>query len=295
MFNKMATAAVALALALTAANFGASSPAVAQKKKDINYEHIINLAGMQRMITQQLSKETILVAMGVDSATHTQKIKASHGLFDRTLKGLRTGDVALQLPPTRNPKILANLDRVEELWSLFDSALQEAMATGAVSRASVAIVADLSVPLMKAMHETVQEYKREAAGEDLFSMMAVAVDTGSYQRMLTQKMAKEFLLVAYGHDVRKNRESLKVSMKEFESTLASMIDGNFEVRLLPAPTPAIRQQLRKVQAMWDRFRPLMEGATAGGKITSKQILRATELNLTLLGEMNRAVQMYEEL
>ena len=96
---------IALAVAAALAVGNASTVLAAGKKSGVNYEHIINLAGMQRMITQQLSKEVILVAMGYEREEHVKQLKSSHALFDRTLNGLREGDVALQLPATDNKNL----------------------------------------------------------------------------------------------------------------------------------------------------------------------------------------------
>ncbi len=295
MFSKLATYRKALVAGLVLGAMSVSLPADAARGKKIDYNHIINLAGMQRMITQQMSKETILLAMGVEKDEHIRQLRSSQALFDRTLRGLREGDVALQLPATENPAILEDISRVDELWSLYNTAVQEGLTDGTLSRASIAIVADLSMPLLKAMGETVQEYKKEAASGDLFSVLAVAIGVGGEQRMLTQKMTKEFLLVAYGHDTNKNRQDLEKSIEEFDNRLQWMLDGNFEVQLLPAPTPDIRAQLRRVQQHWDEFRPMRKVAPGNGTISPAVIEQVSRKNMTLLKEMDVAVQLYEGL
>lgn len=113
--------------------------------------------------------------------------------------------------------------------------------------------------------------------------------------MLSQKMAKEILLIAYQHDTEKNKQNLAKSMAAFESNLTSMIEGNFEIQLLPAPTPKIRAQLRKVQSIWVRFKPIGQETTKSGTISTDDIQQVVGINLSLLEEMNKTLQMYSEL
>ena len=56
------------------------------------YGTVLNLSGKQRMLTQKMSKEIMLIAMGVDVGGNLKNLAATSALFDKTLKGLRDGD-----------------------------------------------------------------------------------------------------------------------------------------------------------------------------------------------------------
>ena len=89
------------------------APAFAADPTAAEYGVVLNLSGKQRMLTQKMSKEIVLIAMGHETGTNVQNLKATADLFDKTLKGLRNGDAGLQLVPTSNPRILRQLDKVE--------------------------------------------------------------------------------------------------------------------------------------------------------------------------------------
>ena len=77
----------------------------------------VNLAGKQRMLTQKIVKETLgLVQRSVD--TDTLKGTAA-SLFNKTLKGLISGDSDLGLSATTDRAILAQLTSVQRLWNIF--------------------------------------------------------------------------------------------------------------------------------------------------------------------------------
>lgn len=279
------------AMALLAA-IGLPAPAGAAPGAKVDYDHIIDLAGQQRMITERISKETILLAMGVKRDERRKQLKELYTTFERTFKGLRDGDDGLRLPGTENPEILEGMSRVGELWTVYGSALQDALNGAELSRANVAIIADLSGPLLEATSRTVQGFKKEANTTGLFSILSVAIEISGRQRMLSQKMAKEFLLIAFGHEADKNRENLRKTMALFEDSLNWLLDGNAEQQVLPAPTPEIRGQLRRVQEHWYEFRPMVSGALDGAEITSELIDRVSSKSMSLLEEADAAVELY---
>lgn len=293
MLRKPVTVLSASAAALMVAIFSVSSNA--QPARKVDYEHIINLASIQSVNAQKMSKETVLIAMGINKDENLKALRASRDLFRRTIRGLRLGDVSLGLPRPKNPKVLKNLDRVDAVWSRYDSALSEWIKAGKATRATVSIIADLDTPLLGAIGETVKAYRQEVAKKGLHSSLSVAIETSSNQRLLTQKMTKEFLLIAYRIDAAKYRKNLAQSYKEFDATLQALMQGNFEIGLLPAPTGEIRAQLRKVQRLWDEFLPIIKAAADGGAISKTMIASVDRMNLALLKEINATVEMYESL
>lgn len=295
MTAKKSLASLIMVSGLVAMALGLSTPTADAVPSGKDYNRVINLSGKQRMLTQKMSKESMLIALGVGVEENIKNLETTRNLFDRTLKGLRNGDNELGLPETKKPTILKALSQVDELWSDFDPAIQASIANGKVEPDQVATIAQLNLPLLKAMNKTVKFYEAEASSSGVNSALAVAINLSGRQRMLTQKMSKEFLLVVYGYEVEKNKESLKQTSELFDRTLKGLIQGDVELGLSPAPTPEIKAQLDKVQQLWTNFSPLMKRAADGSAITSEQVQQVAAQNLPLLKEMNTAVGLFENL
>ena len=295
MTRNLRTLCVAVAFVAMVAIAGFPDAQAQKAQKNINYSHLLATVGMQRTIIQQLSKETVLVALNHQKEETIAQLNESLERFDRTLKGLRDGDAEMKLPAATLPGIVEQLTRIEDLWSLYKSALQQTSEEQTMSRSTVAIVADLNIPLMRAIDGVIAEYKVEASKDHLVSMLAAAVEIGGQQRMLSQKIAKEILLIAYDHETEANKKHLAKSMAAFDSNLGSMIEGNFEIQLLPAPTPKIRGQLRKVQSIWVRFKPIVQETVKSGKISADNIQQVVGMNNSLLEEMGKTLEMYAAL
>jgi len=240
---------------------------------------VINLAGKQRMLTQKMSKEALFIAKGIDVDKNKENLKKTAELFDKTLKGLVDGDSDLKLPKTENKEILAQLNKVKELWEPFKENIDKVVA-GKADKATLEAIAKDNIPLLKEMNKAVGMYAK-ASGSKLDPKMADTINRAGKQRMLTQKMTKELLLIANGIDVEKNKENLKKTAELFESTLKDLIAN--------CKKDDIKKQLGVVDSIWKEYKPIIEKVDTSDEALKK----AEELNMKLLKEMNKAVGMYE--
>jgi hypothetical protein len=248
---------------------------------------VINLAGKQRMLTQKMSKEAFLVAKGIDVSGNTENLKQTSALFDRTLHGLMDGDVDLGLDRTEDVAILEQLNKVATMWITFNESIQEIVA-GDTDEATLLTIADQNVPLLKEMNVAVQMYA-SASGSMLDKGLATTINLAGKQRMLTQKMTKELLLIACGIDADANRIALGKTVAVFDKTLTGLINGESELGLPATSDKAIVAQLEKVRALWREYRPVVESADT----SNAALLSAANMNMPLLKEMNTAVKMFE--
>jgi hypothetical protein len=260
------------------------------------YGVVLNLSGKQRMLSQKMSKEVMLIALGEDVAGNLDNLKATAELFDKTLKGLRSGSEELRLPPTFSKRILKQLGKIDEIWDGFSMAVDQVIEAESASPEAVAQIAAENLPLLKEMNKCVGLYEKEASksGLEADPGLAVTLNLSGKQRMLTQKMSKEFLLIAYGHEVEENQLNLLETYTLFERTLKGLVDGDETLDLPGTEDKEIRAQLEVVQDLWSEFKPLVEAATrTGAKPSAADIAAIAAANLPLLKNMNAAVGMYE--
>lgn len=256
------------------------------------YAVIINLSGRQRMLTQKMSKEMLLIAAKINVNQNREGLKKTAKLFDSTLKGLRDGNKKMGLPPTKSKVILKQLAKVANHWSKFKSIVDSVAKGGSVP---VAKVAALNLPLLKNMNTAVRLYEKEAKKATGRSA-GVVINLAGKQRMLTQKMSKEMLLVFLNNDSGKNTKNLKMSASLFGRTLKGLRNGDADLELPPTKNIKIIAQLDTVSSLWSNFKPLVDAVTdidAKG-VSTEKIIKMSELNLPLLKEMNKAVKMYEQ-
>lgn len=271
---------------------GAAAPTATE------YGVVLNLSGKQRMLSQKMTKEVLLIALDVDKPANLKNLAATSALFDSTLNGLRSGDSSLGLPATESSRILKQLDKIDTIWAGFYPELKQVVAANAVSAEQLTAIAANNLPLLKQMNKAVGLYEKDARKNGMKSAggLATTINLAGKQRMLTQKMSKELMLIALGVDVENNKLSLLESYSLFDQTLKGLLDGNENLGL-PGTTQAhIREQLVTVGGLWKTFKPLMESGADPQQtaVPADTLKKVAAQNLPLLKAMNKAVKMYEK-
>ncbi|MGR3310583.1 MAG: type IV pili methyl-accepting chemotaxis transducer N-terminal domain-containing protein [Candidatus Brocadiales bacterium] len=257
----------------------------------VDYGNIINLAGKQRMLTQKMSKEILLITFKMEESKNKEDLKNTSALFERTLNGLINGDEGLKLEPCGSEDIKAQLQKVKSMWEGFKPFVEEAITAEKVSTTTLKKVAEQNVPLLKEMNKAVKMYEVEAE-KATGKKAGVVINLAGRQRMFTQKMTKELLLVARKVDPDKNKQELKKTADLFGRTLKGLINGDAELGLPATTNKDILAQLKKVQSLWKDFKPAVYETALTGKAPADALRKVMKLNIPLLKEMNKVVQMY---
>ncbi len=127
----------------------------------------------------------------------------------------------------------------------------------------------------------------------------LVVNLAGRQRMLTQKMTKEALILKQNGS-KAVKKSLLNTIKVFDTTLKSLTYGGEApldlgwktmVKVPPAP-PSVRPQLQKVETLWKKFKPHMISFIASKN--KEDLSYLVGHNIELLSEMNKAVLLFQK-
>jgi len=242
---------------------------------------VINLAGKQRMLTQKMSKESLALSQGTGSKESLQK---TVNLFDKTLKGLISGDTQLGLPPTQKIEIVNQLNHVQKLWKDFRLNLSVVLANAAETTAALSYLNNNNIKLLKEMNKAVGMLESN-------SFDSKTVNLAGKQRMLTQKMVKETLGLLQGST---SSDTLKGTSTLFDKTLKGLISGDSDLGLAAMTDSAILAQLTSVQVLWKDFNGNVGTVLKLAPETNNAMAYINGNNVELLKEMNKAVGMYEK-
>ncbi len=273
---------LACLLAIAASDASAQSPRA--------FASAVNMAGRQRMLSQKMSKEFALLALGVDTANQQTSLTATMELFESSLAKLQNGDAAAGIPAPPGEAIQVQLKHVEELWLSFKEVLESGRALETVDSATLAKVAAQNLLLLQEANKAVQLYVVAAAKAGV-EVAGNVVNIAGRQRMLSQKMSKEICFIALGIDAEGQRAALAATQALFARSLDGLIAGDEELGLPATSHEEILQQMRLVSSLWEEFSARVDTAL-NGAVDTAYLEKLASLNLTLLGEMNRAVQMY---
>ncbi len=260
------------------------------EKQEQEAKHIINLAGKQRMLTQRMSKLALMDALNIDKQKTQKLLKNSYQLYDKTLRGFLVGDKELQLPPAKNEVIKKEIAKVQEVWKPFKKSVEQVLASqGKDPNALAYIIAD-NEELLKRSNDLVQTFKKEYATHNfLEDARKEIVDIAGRQRMLTQKMTKEKMLVTLGIDPQTNWKKMVTTVELFDTSLKRLMYGDKKHYIIKPTNPKLVAQYKKVASLWQELKPLY----LKKKNSPKELNRIIQKNPILLKEMDKAVKLSE--
>lgn len=255
----MAGPAQAAVMFLTMALASATSGA------EVDYGTLIDMAGRQRMLTQRIVKAYCLVGMQVTPEVSRAQLESAVRRFDSQL-----ADLSKRTSGAGARKALA---RVTTLWKPFRK-----VATGPVNREGARWLAGHDDDLLQAAHELVLVLQ-EAAG----TPQARLVNIAGRQRMLSQRLAKFYMLRAYGVDSPAIGDGIDTGGNEFAGALETL-------RVAPENTPPIDRELAAVRLQWEWFKAALELQGA-----QSYVLVVADASESILNSMELVTEMYAQL
>ena len=115
---------------------------------------------------------------------------------------------------------------------------------------------------------------------------ATGIDMAGAQRMLSQRIAKEALLVADGVT---DRSTVEGSIQRFERVHHALMNGDPALKIKAIADESIRTQLTKVEKLWDEYKQtVLEHIKSPTPNTKAAIMSQSTV---VLAEMNKAVGM----
>ncbi len=251
----------------------------------------IDLAGKQRMLTQKISKEALLVFMGIDLDKNVENLKKSAALFDKTLNGLMHGDKELGLVATSNKEIQNKLLEVKKLWLPFYKKVKDIYSFNDITDKTFEYIDKNNLKLLKRMNEAVFMYANLNKSGANKLKMAHNINIAGRQRMLTQRIAKDLLLYQSGVNTKESLEDLKKMQELFNKSLEALLEGDKKLGVAKTTLPKIRKQLELAKGQWQSCQSLIKRAIKDKK--NQELTRETiECLDKTKDEMNKAVKLY---
>lgn len=197
-------------------------------ESSFSLETAIDKAGRQRMLTQRIIKAYSQELLDVETIKSQLQRETAITLFDHQLAELK------EFAPT--DKVRDALATVDTLWLPFKE-----RASGKVTQTGLESLSLASDELLAASHRVVLLLE-ERSGNNLGHL----VNISGRQRMLSQRIAKLYMLRSLGIDSDSVRASLDKASNEFRAALN-------ELNSAPENTPQIRDALTLVNRNWSVF------------------------------------------
>lgn len=226
------------------------------------YGEAINQAGRQRMLSQRMVKAFAQIGLQIWYAKPRKQLKKALQLYQTQLENLKGF--------AKSSNSRKALSRVETVWKKY-----KVLASGRVSQENAVKFNQMSEQLLQASQKVVEALVDEAKSEK-----AHIVDISGRQRMLSQRMAKFYLLMSWGLVHTDYQSEFKKAEQEFSQAL-------LELKASSLNTTEISEALQKVDKQWRFFQ--LTKIMDEDQYLPYIVARTTE---SLLQDMNRITGMY---
>jgi hypothetical protein len=249
----------------------------------------INRSGKQRMLTQRMTKLGILISLNIDKDKNEKSLLKFANMYSDTLDEFKAGKTDLGFTKEANEKIDKQIVIVEKLWKDFFKNVKILAEGKDKGDKALNYLTSHNKPLLKESNILVSLYEKSNKTQNYIEKaMVKIVNLAGRQRMLTQKMTKEKLMCVKGQ--KEYKKSLLKTIKLFDDSLDSLMNGNPAEKIAKPSNPKIKNQLLKVKTLWDELKPLYENWNPDAKILAIIIQK----NPILLEEMNTMVTLVEQ-
>ncbi|CAE7862833.1 unnamed protein product [Symbiodinium microadriaticum] len=245
--------------------------------------HSINMAGLQRTLSQRMSKEFLLISLGIDGDVNKAKLQQSVHDFNSTLYALIWGDPQQGIVAAPNVRVEENLQKVLHLWVPFEILLTSSMDSvrsldGSINVPVLEAVSSQNGPLLDASNVVVGGLV-DAAKVSGASTNGLVQDIAGRQRTYIQSLCLKALLVSQGVSLLENKASLKETKLLFEASHAGIIEGVPFAGVPVLTNVCTLHQMSEVTFYYSKVRPLVSEILNAHTVQSSQDVQVSVSDL----------------
>ncbi len=254
-------------------------------------DKVIAYAAKNKVYSQQIAKDAVLIVSHIRSEENYAQMLNAAKNFDMFLDSLFNANEKLGIKKATDPAVLKEANEILSEWKIFYPFVVKFFKNGEVNPDSYRYILDNNEKLLRLSHKLTQTLKsKRVMDTTLNKVVEHSLKIVDRQRMLTQKMFKEKLLIYNNIDKARNKIRIKGSIILFENGLKGLLHGDKKRGLIQVTNDKIYKKLQTAWRLWRAVEKIYRNPNP----SKEDILKLAKYEPKLLKISNELVTSIEE-
>jgi len=232
------------------------------EEKKAEDKKVLNYAFKQRMRTQWMARDALLIAMGINSSFYQKEILQNANDFNENFNNLIGSKKDIQKAEKRDSNFEQKIKDVNSTWTTFYDSVKKISknpkdkeALKFIGENNIKLLDDIAYIFTNFIKSYQSTDKLEASMAHIKSMLYTQVGK---PRMYINKLVKERLLVKQNINKKANQKSLEQSIKDMDRLMKALKDGDKKLELNGTEDRKILDKLDISQKLWEEVKSLVQ-------------------------------------
>lgn len=251
------------------------------EEKKAENKKVLNYAFKQRMRTQLMSRDALLISMDFNCSFYQKEILLNADLFNENFNNLINSKKDIEKIKKRDPKFSKKIEEVTEIWLTFYDSVKK-ISKDSKDKDALKFIEKNNINLLKGIAHIFTSFiksyqstdKLEASMAHIKSMLYTQVGK---PRLYINKLVKERLLIEQNINVKDNQNSFNQTIKDMDKIMKALKDGDKELELHGTEDTKILEKLSITQKIWEDVKALVTKEKLNKKEWSIIIVKNEEL------------------
>jgi len=241
------------------------------EEKETEDKKFLNYVFKQRMRTQWLARDALLLSMDINISFYQKEILQDAKDFNENFNQLMNNEKDIKKIGKTDPKFIQKIKDINSTWRIFYDKVKK-ISKNPKDKEALNFIIDNNIKLVKDINYIFTSFSKSYQSTDkLKSNMAhkksVLYTLIGKPRMYIDKLVKERLLIKQNFNKEENQKNLKQSIKDMDRLLKALKDGDKGLELDGTEDRKIIDKLSISQKIWEDVKTLVQKK----KLTKKEL------------------------
>ena len=254
---------------------------------------VLNNAFKQRMKTQRMARDTLLIRMGFNSTLYQKKLREDADSFNNKFLNLIKREKEIALVVKKLPEFEKKIERFKSIWSTFYENIKK-LEQDANNKKAVQYIIDNNLEILEDIDYIFSNFIKFYQSSDKLEKSMAHIKTMLFTqvgkpRMYISKIVKERLLIKEDIDKKVNQQRLKESIQDMDRLMKALKDGDKKMELDGTEDREVLKQLSISHQLWEETKLLVQKE----KISKEDMAKLIEKNDKFIEAHTLVIKLYK--